>query len=114
MKVNFWKKTKPITNYDKMQDFLDVIKKLALENKNREITSNLVYSLLIHYGLDTERISLKDLFADFYAYFANTPNLKVYERQNFNFLVFSNGELNGNEVKLHTPFPKDKILAAGK
>ena len=115
MKVNLWKKTKPITNYDKMQDFLNVIKKLALENKNREINSDLVYSLLINYGLDnTERVSLKDKFVDFYDYFAHTPNLRVYERANFDFLMFANGKLNGNEVKLYVPFARDKIVEAGK
>ena len=115
MKVNLWKKTKPITNYDKMQDFLNVIKKLALENKNREINSDLVYSLLINYGLDnTERVSLKDKFVDFYDYFAHTPNIRVYERANFDFLMFANGKLNGNEVKLYVPFARDKIVEAGK
>ena len=115
MKVNIWKKSKPITNYDKMQDFLDVIKKLALENKNRDINSDLVYSLLINYGLDnTERVSLKDKFVDFYEFFANTPNLRVYERANSAFIWFTNGKLNGNEVKLYAPFAKDKIVEAGR
>ena len=115
MKVNIWKKTKPITNYDKMQDFLNVIKKLALENKNREINSDLVYSLLINYGLDnTERVSLKDKFVDFYDFFAHTPNLRVYEKTDSAFLCFTNGKLNGNEVKLYAPFAKDKIAEAGR
>ena len=115
MKVNLWKKAKPISNYDKMQDFLNVIKKLALENKNKEINSDLVYSLLINYGLDnSDRISLKDKFADFYDYFSHTPNLRVYEKADSAFIWFTNGKLTGNEVKLYAPFAKDKIVDAGK
>lgn len=113
--MNIWKKTKPITNYDKMQEFLNVIKKLALENKSREINSDLIYSLLINYGLDnTERVSLKDKFVDFYDFFAHTPNLRVYERPDYAFIWFSNGKLNGNEVKLYAPFAQDKIAEAGR
>lgn len=113
--MNIWKKTKPITNYERMQDFLNVIKKLALENKNKEINRDLVRSLLINYGLDiTERVSLKDKFVDFYDFFAHTPNLRVYERDNFPFLLFANGKLNGNEIKLYAPFAQDKIAEAGR
>ena len=106
-----------MNNYLLMQSFLDIIKELSISNPDKEITSEIVYSVLIRYNIPANQKPLEniqELYRNFYKRYQKNDNINVYEVPNFNFLVFSNGKISGNEIKLYLPYDAKHISKAGE
>ena len=106
-----------MNNYELMQYFLNFIKQFAIENPDKNINKNMIYYCLMTYNIPppqnpTENIT--DKFPLLYDYFKNIHNIHLYEVPNFNFLIFKNKNLNGNEIKLYAPYDSKHIIEAAK
>ena len=102
-----------MNNYELQQQFLDLVKKLALENPDKEINSKVVYSLLIRFNVpESERIDedIKSNFSYWMDRYKNNRNIEVTDAYfNGRFLVFKNGHIDGNEIKLYVPLDKEHL-----
>ncbi len=106
-----------MNNYELMQNFLNNIKELAIDNPDTYIDEDIVYSCLIRYNIPNSKKPFENITHKFYLlyeYFKNNKNINLCEYPNFYFLVFQNGRLSGNEIKLYAPYDSKHIVEAAK
>ena len=93
-------------SYQSMVGFFELIKKFAINNPDREITPDFVYSELNIFNLpvtQTPYKSIEGYFSLLKNRYQNNSNIQVKSVQQNNFLLFGNGKLEGNEVKMYIP-----------
>ncbi len=106
-----------MSNYELMESFLEVIKEFALENPDKEITKNFIYSNLMEFNVKNNQGKcqyIKEIFESFKDRYKNIPNIDVFEVSDRPFLWFKNGKMSGNEIKLYIPLDKDHIDIGAK
>lgn len=98
-------------NYNRIQDFLDLIKQYVIYNKNFEFDDSLVYSLLIRYNLtsNVDSENVEELFPLFKQRYFDDDRINLFEIENKNFLWFEHGKMRGNEVKLYIPIDREHL-----
>ncbi len=99
--------------YDSMQNFLDLIKKFAISNPNRDIDDKFIYSNLIKYNINASQMGeakINQHFPIITNYFKGNNKVNYCMSQNGYYLVLKNGNLNGNEIKLYVPLDYNHIL----
>ncbi len=101
------------TNYESMAEFIQQIQKLALNNPNRNVDANFIYSMLIDFKITNEQgkwQNIEHFFSPLEASFENNPQINVFRTpKNRHFLYFTHGKLNGNEIKMYVPLKKEAI-----
>lgn len=95
-----------------MEQFLSVIKIFAQYNPDREIDYRFVYSQLLNFGLGSlaHKENLKDIWPQISSMVASVTDSNTINRNNGPFLLFDRGHLNGNEIKMYLPAPKENII----
>ena len=99
--------------YDSMQNFLDLIKKFAISNPNRDIDDKFIYSNLIKYNINASQMGeakINQHFPIITNYFKGNNKVNYCMSQNGYYLILKNGNLNGNEIKLYVPLDYNHIL----
>ena len=95
------------------QQFLNVIKNLAISNPDREINEKTVYSVLIGFNASKNQGIYDKVDYNFPYWmdrYKNNPNIHVTDKHfNGKFLVFENGKITGNEIKLYVPLDKEHL-----
>ena len=99
-------------NYDLIQYFLNMMREFAISNPDKQITENFVYSNLIRFNINNNQYpnqNVKDNYDYWKGRYQNNSNIKVFEVESNSFLWFSNGKLNGNEIKLYIPMDYNHV-----
>lgn len=103
---------------NRMEDFIELIKRIGRENPTEEITEKIIYSFLIkqdlkgfnHFMNMEERSVLNNKALSttkkIEEYFKGT---NVHTQREKGFLWFFNGEIRGNEIKLYIPLDLDQF-----
>lgn len=99
-----------MNNYELIQNFLDIIKELAISNSSNTIDDNIIYTNLMGYNVTPEQQPYEDItymWNNMINEYKDKTNLKV--KQDNAFLTLGSGKLKGNEVKLYVPLDKNHI-----
>lgn len=107
-------------NYVFQEMFFDAVKDFAIENPNKSIDYHFIYSGLCffsfkqstqnsnNYQIDLNLNNNQEPLFQYFEYWkqknANNPRMKVLDVwDDRHFLVFENGQIKGNEIKLYVP-----------
>ncbi|MFV0249896.1 MAG: hypothetical protein ACK5HP_02535 [Bacilli bacterium] len=103
--------------FEEIQKFLQYLKEIFIYNPNLEISSNLIYNLLMNYGMSNEEIqnsNIKMFFSKWIDNFKSTPNINVFHSESQKkFLQFHNFSKNVNDVdfiKIYIPFKQNQMF----
>lgn len=101
-------------NYEKMQEFLDIIKEFAISNPEKEITRDFVYSILVRFRVEKNEESFmpavkQDYYGGWKERFKNVDNLNVDDHVQGDFCWFLNTYDVHNAVKLYIPMDYEHV-----
>ena len=101
-----------MNNYALMSKFLELIKSFALENPDKEITYNFIYSELISFNVGPDaHQKVADLCNEIYSNLQKIQNPKLnLVWDNKYFVKCFYGKTNGNEIKLYIPVDKEHLV----
>lgn len=102
-------------NYELMQTFLDIIKELAISNPGNRIDAKLIYTCLMGYSIKPEDhpySSTNDILKNIEDEYQSNNNLDMIKWGAF--LVFEQGKIKGNEIKLYVPLDKNHMQQGSK